>query len=222
MLNATNSLLSFMHKMLVTGALSKGWGGPECRKALNLETHIIESSAWMLLSVITFYAFNMKNNFKILWKSINEELKAYQPSKIVRFFEISLAMIHFGMFLQIVYYKVNILSLVNLIQPCHVILLLQGIALYSNHAIGVILSLGILPALTGTLLAMLFPDVEGLDQPYEMEAYWLQHYLIQIVPIYLLIKSNAIALKHATLFSTAFCGLWMLTILHFSFYEVIL
>jgi hypothetical protein len=123
------------------------------------------------------------------------------------------------MFAQIIYYKINILSMVNMIQPCHVILLLQGIALYSTGTTGVMITLCVLPALTGTLLAMLFPDTGGLDQPLEMEAYWLQHYLVQAVPLYLLVRRDYVALKNASFFNI-FCGLWVLLLLHFSLYEV--
>lgn len=71
----------------------------------------------------------------------------------------------------------------------------------------------------GTLLAMLFPDTGGLDQPLEMEAYWVQHYLVQAVPLYLLVRRDYVALRHAS-YLNVFLGLWVLLILHFSLYEV--
>ena len=213
------SLANGLHKVLVTGALSKGWGGPACRAALDMQTHALECLFWLIVCAVSYTSYNAQSKFRTLCKNIELDLSKSKPAPVARMFELCLAMVHFGMFIQIIYYKVNILSLVNMIQPCHVILLLQGVALYSTGTTGVVISLCILPALTGTLLAMLFPDTGGLDQPFEMQAYWLQHYLIQAVPLYLLVRRDYVALRHAGFFNI-FCGLWVLLLLHFSLYEV--
>ena len=213
--------LSSLHKLLVSGALAKGWGGPACRKALDLQTHIVESCVWLFIAFLTFQFNNVYTKLKVLWKNIESDLtKIKTTNPNIRLFEYYLSMIHFSMFLQVLYYKFNISSLINMIQPCHVILLLEGLALYMDNTLSVIISLFILPALVGALLAMLFPDTSGLDQPFEMQAYWLQHYLIQSVPIYLLLRRNSIALKYANFFTASFCGVWILLLLHFLLFEV--
>lgn len=212
-------VLSGLHKVLVTGALSKGWGGPACRAALDMRTHIVESTVWLTIGAIVYKIFNIPAKYGALVKAIDVDLAKTPTNQTARIFELSMATLHFVMFAQIIYYKANILSMVNMIQPCHVILLLQGIALFSTDSTGVVITLCILPSLTGTLLAMLFPDTGGLDQPLEMEAYWLQHYLVQAVPLYLLVRRDYLALKHANSFNIL-VGLWVLLILHFSLYEV--
>ena len=125
------------------------------------------------------------------------------------------------------YYKLNIHSLVNLLQPCHLTLALQSIALTSNGPAAVLLAIMLMPMYTniifplspppsptfrksintflkmniiifrtfGSLLAITFPALEGLSQPYELEAFWILHTLIQIVPFYLLVRNNFAALK---------------------------
>ena len=212
-------VLSGLHKILVTGALSKGWGGPACRAALDMKTHMTESFVWLTLAIVAYFAYGVSKKYKSLIKNIQIDLSKTQINSTARVFELVVGTIHFLMFAQIIYYKANILSMINMIQPCHVILLLQGIALYSTGSTGVVISLCVLPALTGTLLAMLFPDTGGLDQPFEMESYWIQHYLIQAVPLYLLIRRDFVALKNSSFFNI-FCGLWILLVLHFSLYEV--
>jgi len=212
--------LAFLHKCFVSGALAKGWGGPVCRAALDFQTHVVESLFWLTICAVSFTAYGVRAKFRALLKAIQTDLAKSTPSASARTFEVCLAMVHFSMFLQIVYYKVNILSLINMIQPCHLILLLQGIALYSRGSLGVLISLFILPALTGTLLAMVFPDTGGLDQYLELDSYWVHHYLIQAVPLYLLVRNNFLACRHASLFSL-FCGLWILVLLHFSLYEIV-
>ena len=144
--------------------------------------------------------------------SREEPIKVHLPDKV-------LALIHFTMYLQLIYYKWNFSSLINLVQPCHMILLLEGVALASDGPLGVMISTIILPALSGTFLALLFPDTTGLDQPLEEFFYWVQHYLIIVVPIYLLQRRNGLAYKLSSTFTVGM-GLWTLLFLHFSFYEV--
>mmetsp|Transcript_23060 Transcript_23060/g.38468 ORF Transcript_23060/g.38468 Transcript_23060/m.38468 type:complete len:291 (-) Transcript_23060:312-1184(-) len=215
-----SAVLAFIHKSLVSGALSKGWGGPVCRAALDFNTHIAESLFWLCVATISFHYYEVKSKYRLLCKSIEVGLAQSTQSSNMRTVDVCLSFLHFGMFIQIIYYKVNILSLINMIQPCHVILLLQGIALYSKGVLGVLITLFMLPAMTGTLLAMAFPDTGGLDQPFEMESYWLQHYLIQAMPVYLLVRRNYLALNNTGMF-TIFMGLWILMVLHFSLYEVV-
>ena len=62
-------------------------------------------------------------------------------------FDQLLAFIHFAMYIQIIYYKANISSLINLIQPCHLVLLLEGVALYTDEPLGVLITVLILPTL---------------------------------------------------------------------------
>ena len=145
----------------VSGALAKGWGGPQCAKSVPLNIHVIESVCWLTFAVIAFNNHMMFAKLRGLINRIESDLsKSQQLNRRVasRTFEVILSFVHVCMFFQIIYYKVNIKALVNMIQPCHVILLLQGIALYSQGLTGVLITIFILPALTGTLLAMIFPD----------------------------------------------------------------
>jgi hypothetical protein len=66
-------------------------------------------------------------------------------------------------FLFLCYYKYNALALCTLLQPCHLILLSQGIALLSDGGWSVVLTLLQLPLMSHTL-ALVFPDTTGLDQ----------------------------------------------------------
>lgn len=216
-----DSIVKTLQYALAKGALEKGgtWGGPECSQAVPMNIHIYESSAIILICILIYYLFDFSKKYRHLVNMVNIDLKANPSSKFERGFDLIFGSIHLLMFLQILYYKYNIFSLINMLQPCHQILLLQGIALLSKSKTGVLITVFILPALTGTLLAMLFPETVGLDQPFEMEAYWLQHYLIQAMPIYLLLRRNGVALRHASL-NKGFIGIWILAVLHFFLFEV--
>ena len=215
------SVIEYINHYLASGALAKGWGGPQCRATVPINVHIWESLGWMTVCAVSYIMVGMGRRIRKMWENIEKDLALVHTSGLEVYCDNILAVVHLLMFVVIVYYKFNIKALVNLLQPCHMIVVLEGIALYSKGPFGVLLSLFILPAMIGTLLAMLWPDVGGLDQPFEMEAYWAQHYLIQFVPIYLLIRRNFLATKYAGPF-TVFCGIWFLLLLHFSLYEVLL
>lgn len=155
------SVLDKLWEYFVSGALAKGWGGPQCAKAVPLRLHVLESICWLTCAAIVWHYNFMLSKLRDLVNRINSSLSQSHKRNqgtAARTFELILSFVHVMMFIQIIYYKVNIKALVNLIQPCHVILLLQGIALYSQGITGVLITIFMLPALTGTLLAMLFPD----------------------------------------------------------------
>jgi hypothetical protein len=208
---------------LVYGALKNGgsWGGPICRIAVPFNIHVTESIFWLMISIIIYNLLHFGLKFKVLIIKMNEENKNIKSNVTIRFIEKSLAALYFLFYTSTIYYKTNLKSLINLIQPCHVLILLQGIALYSDGIIGILITTLILPVLTGALFAVLFPDTSGLDQPFEMELYWVQHYFILLMPIYLLSRKSFIALKCSSWFSILL-GLWILLILHFSLYEVLM
>ena len=124
------------------------------------------------------------------------------------------------MYIQLIYYKTNVSCLIYLLQPCHLILLIEGIALFSKGKLGVYITIFLLPCLTGTLLALFFPDTSSLDQYLEADMYWIQHYLLLIVPFVLLGRNNFLALKYVNAF-TITVGILLLGFAHFFFFEVI-
>lgn len=216
---SASPFLETIRDYLVSGALSKGWGGPACRAHVDMTTHLFESAFWVVVAIVFFFTFDLYGKMSKILRQIDAEYRTTKPAPFTRGLEEILAFVHFAMSAQLLYYKFNIMSLINLLQPCHVILFLQGIALYSTGRTGAIITMCMLPAMTGTLLAMLWPDVAGLDQPFEMESYWLQHYLIQSVPLLLLCRRNFILAKYAGAF-TVVTGIWFLLLMHFSLYEV--
>ena len=107
--------------------------------------------------------------------------------------------LHTMSFLMILYYKTNLHALINLLQPCHLALLLQTLALWSTGSFGVVVGILLLPMTLGSLFAILWPATDGLTQPYEIESFWFLHFLIQFTPLYLLIRKNFAAYKLANI-----------------------
>lgn len=214
-------LATTVHDLLVAGPLKFGgsWGGEVCRSQVSVPMHIAESSIWMIFCYVAFKLFNLGKKLNDLQQVVKIQMSQTRHANDTRMFDKLLATVHFAMYLQLIYYKWNFSSLISLVQPCHVILLLEGIALASNGPLGMMISALILPALSGTFLALLFPDTTGLSQPFEEQMYWIQHYMIITIPIYLLQRRNGLACNLSGAVTIGM-GVWALLFLHFSFYEV--
>lgn len=207
---------------LTHGALKYGgtWGGPTCRAHVSNTIHFYEDIAWNMLAVFLGFAFGLPKYYKKLTAGIKEELKLNPVNSVTRPFEVLFACLHFTLYGMVIYYKINIQALIMIVQPCPMIVLLQGIALYDTGVLGVVITIFILPALIGALLATAVPDTSGLDQPFEYEAYFIQHYSILVMPFLLLTRRNFLALKFSNAMSVL-TGLLILTVLHFAFFEAI-
>lgn len=220
--SSISSMYQQVVDLLAYGALKNGgsWGGIDCYNHVSLDTHILEDSIVLTILAVMFYVLRIDSIYSTVVSNIHFQLKNSRVPMLEYVIDKLLAVVLIGMYVQLIIYKWNISSLINLVQPCHVILLLQGIAVNSNGSLGILISMFILPSLIGTLLAMLVPDTTGLDQLFERDSYWIQHYLIQVIPIYLLLRRNAIGLKESNM-NTIAVGVWILALLHFSFYEMI-
>lgn len=211
-------MVDLLYEYFISGALVQGgsWGGPDCYAHISPMIHLIETSGWLLLSAVAYYGLGISS----VLSSVNVKPSECKSANILEsVLDRVLGCVHFAMYLHLLYFKTNSKALVIvLMQPCHVILLLEGIALFSRSKVGVNISLFILPSLIGTLLAMLFPDTSGLYQWMEAESYWIQHYLIQAVPLYLLCRRNFQVARLCT-FKTVLAGLWILNLLHYTVYE---
>eukprot|EP01041_Mallomonas_annulata_P012806 gene12806-27000_t len=217
-----DSFLQVVMHYFVSGTVKQGgsWG-ETCSRAVQMNIHIIETIAWMAISVVIFYGFNVPWRLQKLASRMKSEMKKYtKKSSYIRAAEIIMGLIHMLMYIQIIYYKTNKRSLVNLVQPCHLVLLVQGLALLAPDIASGFISVLSLPMVVGTVLAMLFPDTTGLDQPFEELSYWIQHVLILVMPLYLLVRNNFVAGVVSSL-ETVCLSSWMVLLLHWPCYEVL-
>lgn len=171
----------------------------------------MECIVWTILIVISAYLFDVPRSLK--------EVLAIKSGGKLNTIDYLFAAIHIGMWLQVIYYKINLMSLVNLLQTCHLILLWDSIVLLSYNPIRLLLGLLVFIMTIGVLLAILFPATEGLDQYLEAEAFFVQHYLLMITPLYLLCRHNFEFLKQIK-FRFILLGGWMCFCLHWFFFAV--
>jgi len=211
-----------IHDYFFSGTLKEGgsWGGPSCTAIVPFRIHVYESIFWNSVCVLSFTIFNIRERFKSLISRARLFLNSRAPpSQLSLNVDLTLAFLHLAMWLQTVYYKINKRSLVNLFQPCHLCILLNGIAVSSSGLVGCLLSVMTLPLVTGGISAILFPDTTGLDQPFERSSFWMQHYFITFMPIYLLCRHDFVATKVSSVQSVLISN-WLLCLIHWTFYEV--
>jgi len=214
----------YAYEMVISGGYKKGgsWGGAVCGSYVPADIHIKETCVWLVIMALLFVGLKFQAKLKHLDKMIQAELDIAIPKRptFFRVLDLVLATIAFTNWFMVLFYKINLHSLINLLQPCHLVLLAQAFALKSNSSTGIMLSLLSLPMVSGSGAALIFPDTSGLDQWMEEPAFWLQHYFIQSVPLYLLLRYNFLAAKVID-FKTITLGAWILVFMHWSFFEPI-
>ena len=145
------------------------WGGLECSQTVPLSTHILEAIGWITFCAISYHLINVPQVFADVTKKINS--RKVKTNTFEKNLDVILGCIHMAIYLHLIYFKYNCRALlIVMFQPCHVILLLQGISLLAPNELGAKIIVFLLPSLIGTLLATFFPDTSGLDQFLERES----------------------------------------------------
>ena len=222
-----SNLWSFLHHTLTYGPLvEKGWkdlGGIDCFNSIPLRTHVLESSGWIFVGLLFYVMTNVKQVFHSQYHAIATDISSCKRSPPVRFIEIFLGLILIAVFLAIAYFKIHTNAGIFLIQPCHIICACEAYAmLFPTSPYSTFIAIYLLPAMSGSIMALIFPENDDLQLPFEVEIFWIEHWLIVLLPIYLLIRQNGIVIKYANMrhWHTIAIGLWFLLLLHFAVHEV--
>lgn len=101
-----------------------------------------------------------------------------------------LAVLSLSVYLIILSYKTITSRALYLLNPCHIMLTLQFICLLSPVSRqSTILFNVMMRLLNGSLCALIFPDYNGLDLPYEIFMFQLEHVLTSFInPLVLIVK----------------------------------
>ena len=227
-------LAAAVHDRFFGGVLDKArekdgwsWGGPECREVgerwASKSQRQIESAFWLLFAAAVYYAIDVPKVFKWMHDVSTKELETQARSKAAAkgfwqmTYERVLAAVHFVLFGMLIYWKYIDRVSVLLTQPCHLIVLLQGVALLSTTSLGPLITVLQMTTLFGGLLAMIVPATAGLSA-MEVTCYWLEHVLIQVGPIYLLSRQNFVALKVCNV-KSILLGVWVCLVAHWTYYD---
>lgn len=214
-------LLHQAHDYLFEGSLRIGgdWGGEECAAYVPLDVHLTESVTWLLIIVTSLYLLDSSKAMQQLKSGADKLLLLCAITSTQRMLETAVALLLFAMFAMLLVIKIRDKAMINLAQPCHLLLLLQGSALLSQDSFGPTATIFMLPPVTGALGAMALPAVNGLSD-IEIINFWVQHVLLGVIPLYLLTRRGFTASRLCTsrLIAIAFT---LFALMHFTFYETI-
>ncbi|XP_060682882.1 transmembrane protein 164-like isoform X1 [Hemiscyllium ocellatum] len=165
-----------------------GNGGEECAAFLSVSQRTLETILMItvsLLQIVLAYR-KIRGGVQENWtlRAASQECEATLGRNLL---QVALCLT-FGLELG---FKCATKTLIYLLNPCHVVTVLQIflLACPSCPAALILFRLHV-HMLNGPLLALLFPVVNTRLLPFETEVYYIQHILMYAVPLYLLSKGD--------------------------------
>lgn len=161
-------------------------GGPECRDHVPGDRRLMETLVGLSAPAMTLLLMGSTSTSanEITVQPVKKQHHHYSLGRI--FLLVTLSFV-FGIE---VGYKFATKQLIFLLNPCHIMTVLELYILAAPADLfrfNVTLFRTMLHYLHGPLAAILFPVTECLHMPFEKETYWIQHVLLLVVPFYLLL-----------------------------------
>ena len=146
-------------ELFAGGTLREGgsWGGQECLAFVPLQVRNMESAAWVCCLLAALVTLGFRGDVSDLLQ--RSSLLPFRPTRLDRL----LAVVPMGIWLYVLQSKLRIHSLVNLLQPCHLSLLLHALALTKEGPLSTLISIYSLPLVVGAWGALLVPRRDRPD-----------------------------------------------------------
>ncbi|EDV98178.1 transmembrane protein 164 [Drosophila grimshawi] len=183
--------------------------GAECINYMTDRRRWTESALLCALFVYIMHS-SWKQLAPIRLPSPHEIQKSHSPMRL--FLLISMSIV-FGIEMG---FKLAGRSMIFTLNPCHVQTCLQIYLLAAKPTRTTTALFRIqMSNLNGPFLAFIFPEVEGRTYPFEQAAYWIQHALLYIIPIYIL-RSGAYTVEDLGDFKWSKIGTAFMLFYHFA------
>jgi hypothetical protein len=154
--------------------IGKNQGGQECLEYMTLKFRL-----GITIIACTLYAFILRYTYKKLESEILTDSKPIKPANLFEKFLGWLCVVIF--FIQ-VSYKINSGQLIFILNPCHTVTLVEAYLLIRPNGLR---ERTVYTVLMNTLfspwIALVFPVTTGLDAPFEVHMFWVEHMLCAVV-----------------------------------------